>query len=276
MKLFILLVILSLALTVTSHKILGIFPHPGGSHFAVFRPLLKKLAEVGHEVTVISHFPQEKPLKNYKDINLKGTLPIIKNAIKFDNFTFFEPTEMITKHLVTVYGLIDFGKKSCIAMMENQEVHNLKRGQFDLIIFEDFNTDCPLALVYKLQVPSIAITANAMFPWTMEKLGLITNPSYVASNLNTGKYITTTEAFCRFFINNFYSWSYYLFSQLPDNYMLKKYVGYDMPSLYEISKNVSMVFVNTYFPLNGGNPVPPNVLEIGGIYHGEAKELPQV
>lgn len=277
MKVFIVLTVLCFVLTAASHKILGIFPHTGASHFAVFKPFLNKLAEVGHEVTIISHFPQEKPLKNFKDISLKGTLPILKNVITFDNVTFFKPTETVIRHLLSAIVLIDFGKQSCKAMMEHQEVQNLKKGQFDLIIFEDFNTDCPLALVYKLQVPSIAMTANAMFPWTMEKFGLITNPSYVASsNHDSGRYVTMMEGFCSFLINNYYSWSFYLLSQIPNNYLLKKYVGNDMPSLSEIGKNVSMVFVNTYFPLTGGNHVPPNVLEIGGIYHGEVKELPEV
>lgn len=53
-------------------RILGIFPHLGASHFRFFQPIMKRLAEVGHQVTVISPFPEKNPLQNYKDLALTG------------------------------------------------------------------------------------------------------------------------------------------------------------------------------------------------------------
>lgn len=41
-------------------NILGIFPLPGRSHYTVGEEILKGLAEKGHKVDVISHFPQKK------------------------------------------------------------------------------------------------------------------------------------------------------------------------------------------------------------------------
>lgn len=55
-----------------SHRILGLFPHPGMSHFQFFHPVMKALAEAGHEVTVLSHFPSKVPIINYKDEVLSG------------------------------------------------------------------------------------------------------------------------------------------------------------------------------------------------------------
>lgn len=54
------------------HRILGLFPHPGVSHFHFFHPVMKALAEAGHEVTVVSHFPSKEKIANYKDEPLKG------------------------------------------------------------------------------------------------------------------------------------------------------------------------------------------------------------
>lgn len=53
--------------TTSGHRILGLFPHPGISHFQFFHPVMKALAEAGHEVTVVSHFPTKEPIENYKD-----------------------------------------------------------------------------------------------------------------------------------------------------------------------------------------------------------------
>ncbi|XP_055537421.1 UDP-glycosyltransferase UGT5-like isoform X2 [Wyeomyia smithii] len=49
-------------------KILGVFPTASKSHYIVGSALMKALAEKGHEVTVISPFPQSNPLENFRDI----------------------------------------------------------------------------------------------------------------------------------------------------------------------------------------------------------------
>lgn len=53
------------------YNILGIFIHPGRSHFDMFHPLMRGLSEQGHNVTVISHFPDKKAPPNYKDISIE-------------------------------------------------------------------------------------------------------------------------------------------------------------------------------------------------------------
>lgn len=53
-------------------KILGLFPHPGISHFHFFHPIMRGLAERGHDVTVVSHFPDKSPPIGYRDVPLTG------------------------------------------------------------------------------------------------------------------------------------------------------------------------------------------------------------
>lgn len=60
-------VFLLLCCATSGHRILGLFPHPGISHFQFFHPVMKALAEAGHEVTVVSHFPAKEPIENYRD-----------------------------------------------------------------------------------------------------------------------------------------------------------------------------------------------------------------
>lgn len=69
---------------INSYKILGLFPHPGVSHFHFFHPLLRALAETGHEVTVVSHFPDKEPVnENYIDLPLTG-LEFLQNSVDLD------------------------------------------------------------------------------------------------------------------------------------------------------------------------------------------------
>lgn len=56
-----------------SLKILGLFPHPGLSHFHFFHPILRGLADAGHDVTVVSHFPDTNSPDNYVDMPLTTT-----------------------------------------------------------------------------------------------------------------------------------------------------------------------------------------------------------
>lgn len=69
--------------TVNGYRVLGLFPVPVVSHFHFFQPILRGLAEAGHNVTVISNFPQKNPLINLTDIKL-GNLPIMTNGVDLD------------------------------------------------------------------------------------------------------------------------------------------------------------------------------------------------
>jgi len=50
-------------------RILCLFPSPSRSHVIIATALLQELAEKGHEVTMLSPFPLDTPIKNYRDIN---------------------------------------------------------------------------------------------------------------------------------------------------------------------------------------------------------------
>jgi glucuronosyltransferase len=63
--------LVALLTTTQSAHILGIFPIPGKSHNIVFTALTRELARRGHHVTVISPFPEKKPIPNLTDIEVK-------------------------------------------------------------------------------------------------------------------------------------------------------------------------------------------------------------
>ena len=52
-------------------KVLGVFPFPSRSHLIVQKALMFELARWGHEVRVVSSFPENKAIPNYTDIDLK-------------------------------------------------------------------------------------------------------------------------------------------------------------------------------------------------------------
>lgn len=64
-------------------RILAVFPHYGASHFMAFEPLMLELASRGHEVVVISRYPQSEKIENYFDIDVNNDIPVPNNNLPF-------------------------------------------------------------------------------------------------------------------------------------------------------------------------------------------------
>lgn len=67
-------------IAVDGYKVLGVFPLGTKSHFAIGHSIIKSLLDVGHEVTVISPYPQKKPVKNYHDVDVSSVLEQFKKG----------------------------------------------------------------------------------------------------------------------------------------------------------------------------------------------------
>lgn len=61
-------------------NVFAVFPLGTHSHFAVGEAILKALWSAGHKITVVSPFPQKKPLENFKDISTFDTLEMFRNG----------------------------------------------------------------------------------------------------------------------------------------------------------------------------------------------------
>lgn len=68
LKVILLICATVLLIEVKCSRILVVYPCPSKSHLVNGKVLFKALAERGHNVTVISNFPLEKPMENYRDI----------------------------------------------------------------------------------------------------------------------------------------------------------------------------------------------------------------
>lgn len=78
-----LLLLQAIAVSVNGHKILGLFIHPGASHFDSFYPIMNALAEKGHDVTVLTYSRVKDPHPNYHQFILGGTA-LINSSLGFD------------------------------------------------------------------------------------------------------------------------------------------------------------------------------------------------
>lgn len=116
------------------YRILGVFPFKGKSHFIMFEKLIKGLAKKGHQVDVISSFPQKKPYPNYTDLVV---IPIGRSFI--NNFTYELMNTLVKESLTHTVATIG-GNEICefLGMPKIQELvrNPPKDPPYDLVMIE--------------------------------------------------------------------------------------------------------------------------------------------
>ncbi|XP_076655534.1 UDP-glycosyltransferase UGT5-like isoform X1 [Halictus rubicundus] len=252
-------------------KILGVFGHPGRSHFVVFKPLLEELGRRGHDMTVISYFPRtekakaEEPMPNYKDISLAGNKSDTSINI-IDLHGIYSPRY---KSFGDLLMLNSFSYHACEAALTNPRVKQfLAAGEkFDLVITESFNTNCFFVLFHQQGVPFIEVSTHQPMPWVFQNLGFSSEASYKPCILCvTSRPMSFADRMRNVFLDVFSAVVGTTVFRWRDQGLMKKYHGPDTPDLNEMARNASLVLVNTHYSLHGPHPLPPNVVEVGGLH----------
>lgn len=253
-------------------RILVLFPHPGQSHFGVFRPLFKALSEKGHYVTVVSHFPELNHTEHYQDISLKGTTNTLLEVINFETVT-GSRYEKYTGGLL----INDFARISCATSLKTKQVHQLleSKDSYDVILIEMFNSHCFAGFIEKFIAPFIGLSSHVLMPWANDWLGNPDNPAYVPNIFMD--FSDTIDFFGRVenTVMQIFTKLYYKYIVTPESREYSRdYLGMNVPK--DVMYNASAVLVNSHFTLNRPRPVVPGVIEVGGMHVGKIKPLPKV
>ncbi|KAF5280027.1 hypothetical protein FQA39_LY05408 [Lamprigera yunnana] len=255
---------------VLTYNILAVFPHNGKSHFYFFQPLLKGLAKYGHNVTVLSHFPQINVSRNYRDVSLMNPKLFHSTALELDMNDLSDFSKII--------NLLHAGQKMCESGLTAPSVTEFlkENNYFDLVLVEYFVSSCYLGFAHKYKAPVIGLSSTIMLPWQSEDMGNPSNPAYVpcisvsASDKmsflqkveSTVKSIGVSYIYRRYISNN-------------NQPIAEKVFGKDLPSVLDISKNTSLLFLNTYISTSRPKPLVPGIIEIGGIHIQDLQKLPK-
>jgi glucuronosyltransferase len=258
---------------VENSKILVIAAHMGKSHFDVLEPFLEKLADRGHKLLVISHFPQQPPLANYRDVDLRGTLPTNKTV------DFIALKDVHGSQVQSISRLSMWGEVTCEKTLEHSYVQILIKSNetFDLFITEQFNTDCFLAFAHKFSIPVIIFSTTTLMPWAPGKVGNPDNPSYIPLLFSPSiDKMDFAERLWNTFWYLFYQLHHPILMDAPAYKIAKKHFGESLPAMSLLARNTSLILVNNHFSLNRPRPLVPGVVEVAGIHIKPAKKLPEV
>lgn len=115
-----------------SLKILGVFPFAGKSHFAMYERLMKELAVREHQVDVISTFPLEKPLPNYRDIDIRA----VGTEFVFNNMSYTGALQLSSLVLDYLMKICGSGPCDSLGHPNIDKVLRTKKGAYDVIVME--------------------------------------------------------------------------------------------------------------------------------------------
>lgn len=136
----------------TSFNILIVFPHNGKSHFSLYEHLFKRLAILGHNVTVISYFPRQNYVCNYRDVYLNLTENKSSKGAAFNDFISTRFKYYGGIHILRLY--ID---EYCKIGMESENFRAFLKedNQFDLVMYQVFISECFMGFIKKYSAPII-------------------------------------------------------------------------------------------------------------------------
>ncbi|OWR50645.1 UDP-glycosyltransferase UGT46A1 [Danaus plexippus plexippus] len=249
----------------------------------VFEPLLRRFAERGHNVTVASFFPMENPPENYDQISFLGLAELRLESLDLE---IFERTNLlnkipiignVAKALSAIPSLAKSALDVCERVVKHQELSQALKNKYDAVITENFNSDCMLGLLYAYEVdaPVISILSGTPMPWTAQRIGADDNPAHVPVILSkfTSR-MSFTERLENALINLLSKYLFYHEIQTKERAFIEKRLG-KIPHPHDLSKNMSLILLNSFHPLNGVKPSVPGMIEVGGIHlAAERKPLP--
>jgi len=264
------LLLLATVSYVNSYKILGVIPTMARSHFFVGSALMKGLAEKGHQVTVVSAFPQKKPLKNYRDVPTPNILEIWKE--KFNHLTKMRDQNIIE----AILSIYDMGIEITNSTLTEPALQKLMASgeKFDVVICEVFVTEALFGLAQHFDAPLIGLGTFGATSWNTDLVGSPSPPSYVPSiflpltdkmSLGGRIFNLAVQTMEYVFFNNFY---------MPRQRALyRQYFPNAKVSLDTVRKDTSLVLLNNHVSLSFPRPYMPNMIEVGGM-HIDRKQKP--
>ncbi|XP_024891145.1 UDP-glucuronosyltransferase 2B30-like [Temnothorax curvispinosus] len=257
--------------TKTKFKILGVFGHLGKSHFDVFKPLLEELARRGHELTVISYFPRpdnakaKEPLPNYKDISLVDS----KVGVFVDVIDLKQISHPWYRPLMELYLLRSMADQACGSGLRIPAIKEFLQTdeKFDVILTENFNTDCFLGFVHRFKAPYMALSSHQAMPWPNDDMGNTDDPSYIpVIILGFTRPLTFFNRMQNALWLLVYKVAYEYWFRPIDQVVANEVFGPDLPKLKELAQQSQALLLNTHSSIHGSRPHLPNVVEIGGLH----------
>ncbi|XP_044729432.1 uncharacterized protein LOC123292782 [Chrysoperla carnea] len=262
--------------SVNGAKILALFPSASKSHLILGQALLKGLAKKGHQVTMVSPIPLPKPVPNYRDIVIETDLKAAMHPGGEDSGNKFLTQISSVNPVSIITAVYEMGYNLAKVALEDPKVQELIKSKetFDIVIPEIFMNEVFFAFADHFKAQLIVFSTVGATEWTNDLVG------------NPNPYAITPEIFLGFtdrmtFVERIINTGVTLLNEVVMNFvhlpkqeeLRQKHLPHTKP-LSEISKNVSLILLNSHPSLSTPRALVPNMIEIGGFHVDQPKPLP--
>lgn len=242
---------------VNALQILAIEYVPGKSHWNFMSAVLRALSDKGHNVTVFTPFPDGNGI-NYTEYDLSNDLPkkVAMDALETLK-TFGEPTVMLPLLVNMTRNFCEFTHKN----RHMQNILNNAKSNYDIVFAEVSSSECSSYVAAKLNLPLIYVIPSPMIT-NIEHLltGHVPNPATVSHLM---AHYSIPKTFTQRLIN-FVFLAFSVFVRRKKETELKKTDPQPYDSIEPLQS--SLVFINTHYITDAPRPMPPNVIQVGGIH----------
>jgi glucuronosyltransferase len=165
----------------------------------------------------------------------------------------------------------------CHTIYENEEFQKLLKQKFDLVFISGSFSECLEGVVYVFKCPYILMTTMPAPHYVTDRTGFRVPPSFIPTPLID---MPRDMDFAQRFVNTLLIWMLAFLTNTIGapgfEELYRGHLGNDVPGLYEIQQNLSLILTNTHVSLNFARPTMPNIIEVGGVHCRPTKSLPKV
>ncbi|XP_043256096.1 uncharacterized protein LOC122399462 [Colletes gigas] len=261
-------------------RILAIVPTPSYSHQIPFRALWLELNKRGHEIVFVSPIPiPNLNLTNFTQIDVGETF---RSREKIDFIKLrFEQQSWNTYLEDYLLDVIDMITENVFNNTEMQKLYapNNSGAKFDVVFVELLYTSALNAFAHRFDAPLIGVTSLGVTAFNEYVLGGLVIPSHdntwemearIGSNLSFWKRLENYLVLWR------HIYLYYHNFAPRQQKLAEKYLGTDIPSVLDIQKNTSVLFVNQANVIASARPRLANMITFSSIHVDKnPKSLPK-
>lgn len=85
------------------------------------------------------------------------------------------------QHFSDFFIIYEWGVEACELALNSSAIQNLlnRKPKFDVMLVEQFNSDCMMGVAWKLNAPVIGLSSCILLPWHYDRVANPLIPSYV-------------------------------------------------------------------------------------------------
>lgn len=97
------------------------------------------------------------------------------------------------KYVQDVLWIQQWGNDACENSLNSTAIQIVLQQKFDVILMEQFNADCMMAIAWKIKAPVIGLSSCFLLPWFYNRLGSPLIPSFMPSLLDYSDEMSFSE-----------------------------------------------------------------------------------